>query len=44
MKAHRGELHDDPVIFAMRDWQSLVTVALAALCFGAATSGFLGNL
>lgn len=44
MKAHRGELHDDPVIFAMRDWQSLVTVALAAACFGAATSGYLGRL
>ena len=43
MKAHRGELHDDPVIFAMRDWQSLVIVALAAVCFGAATSGFLGS-
>lgn len=24
LKAHRGELHDDPVIFAAKDWQSLV--------------------
>jgi 4-hydroxybenzoate polyprenyltransferase len=36
MKAHRGEMHDDPVVFAMRDWQSLVTVALGGLCFTAA--------
>lgn len=36
MKAHRGELHDDPVVFAMRDWQSLVTVVLGGLCFTAA--------
>jgi 4-hydroxybenzoate polyprenyltransferase len=36
MKAHRGELHDDPVVFAIRDWQSLVTVALGGLCFAAA--------
>lgn len=33
MKTHRGEIDDDPVIFAMRDWQSLVTVALAGSCF-----------
>ena len=33
MKAHRGEMHDDPVVFAMRDWQSLVTVVLGGLCF-----------
>jgi 4-hydroxybenzoate polyprenyltransferase len=33
MKTHRGEMHDDPVIFAMRDWQSLVTVVLGGLCF-----------
>ena len=25
MKAHRGELHDDPVAFAMSDKQSLLT-------------------
>lgn len=33
MKTHRGEVHDDPVVFAMRDWQSLMVVALAAGCF-----------
>jgi 4-hydroxybenzoate polyprenyltransferase len=32
MKAHRGQMHDDPVVFAMRDWQSLVTVFLGGLC------------
>ena len=37
MKAHRGEMHDDPVLFAMRDWQSLVTLVLVGLCFAAAT-------
>jgi 4-hydroxybenzoate polyprenyltransferase/phosphoserine phosphatase len=37
MKAHRGELHDDPVVFAMRDWQSLVTLVLVGTCFAAAT-------
>ena len=36
MKAHRGEMHDDPVVFAMRDWQSLVTVVLGGLCFAVA--------
>ena len=39
MKAHRGEMHDDPVVFAMRDWQSLLTLVLVGLCFGAATIG-----
>ena len=27
LKAHRGEVHDDPVVFAARDWQSLVLAA-----------------
>lgn len=40
MKAHRGEMHDDPVLFAMRDWQSLVTLVLVGLCFAAATIRF----
>jgi len=31
MKAHRGEVDDDPVIFAIRDWQSL-TICAALLC------------
>jgi 4-hydroxybenzoate polyprenyltransferase len=38
MKAHRGEMHDDPVVFAMRDWQSLVTIVLGGLCFYIAAS------
>lgn len=33
MKTHRGEIDDDPVVFAVRDWQSLLTVSLAAVCF-----------
>jgi 4-hydroxybenzoate polyprenyltransferase len=37
MKAHRGEMHDDPVVFAMRDWQSLITAVLGGICFGAAS-------
>jgi 4-hydroxybenzoate polyprenyltransferase len=37
MKAHRGEMHDDPVVFATRDWQSLVTLVLVGMCFAAAT-------
>jgi 4-hydroxybenzoate polyprenyltransferase len=36
MKAHRGEMHDDPVVFAMRDWQSLITAVLGGLCFAVA--------
>lgn len=33
MKAHRGEVDDDPVVFAVRDWQSLLVVALSAGLF-----------
>ena len=28
MKAHRGQVDDDPVVFATRDWQSLVVLGL----------------
>lgn len=38
MKTHRGEIDDDPVVFAVRDWQSLLTVALAGACFAMAAS------
>jgi len=31
MKAHRGEMHDDPVVFALKDRMSLGIVALAGL-------------
>lgn len=33
MKAHRGQVDDDPVVFATRDWQSLVVLALSAGIF-----------
>lgn len=33
MKTHRGEVHDDPVVFAIRDWQSLVVVSIIAVLF-----------
>ena len=37
MVTHRGAMHDDPVIFAMKDRTSLVTGALFALVFILAT-------
>jgi 4-hydroxybenzoate polyprenyltransferase len=33
LKSHRGEMHDDPVVFAAKDWQSLVIVAVIG-CIG----------
>lgn len=36
MKTHRGKMHDDPVIFAMRDRVSLATGLLAAVVVGLA--------
>lgn len=33
MKTHRGEIDDDPVVFALKDWQSIAVLALAAFCF-----------
>jgi len=33
MKTHRGEIDDDPVVFAIRDWQSLAVVVVAAFLF-----------
>jgi len=33
MKANRGEVHDDPVLFAVKDWQSLVVSVCMALLF-----------
>jgi 4-hydroxybenzoate polyprenyltransferase len=32
MKTHRGRMHDDPVVFALRDRVSLAIGALCALC------------
>jgi 4-hydroxybenzoate polyprenyltransferase/phosphoserine phosphatase len=31
IKTSRGEMHDDPIIFAMRDWNSRITIAFIAL-------------
>jgi 4-hydroxybenzoate polyprenyltransferase len=36
MKAHRGQVDDDPVVFAITDWQSLVIAGFAALFFSLA--------
>jgi 4-hydroxybenzoate polyprenyltransferase/phosphoserine phosphatase len=36
MKTHRGQLDDDPVVFAIKDWQSLVVLALSATFFSLA--------
>ena len=36
MKTHRGKMHDDPVVFAMRDRVSLATGLLGALIVGMA--------
>ena len=34
MKAHRGEMHDDPLVFAATDWQSLCAgAALMVILF-----------
>lgn len=34
--AHRGAMNEDPVVFAMRDWRSLLAAALVVGAFGAA--------
>ena len=36
MKAHRGQVDDDPIIFAVKDWQSLVIMVVMAGLFWAA--------
>jgi 4-hydroxybenzoate polyprenyltransferase len=36
-KSFRGELHDDPVVFALRDWPSLLVGAVCLLLLWAAT-------
>ena len=39
LKTHRGEMNDDPVVFAARDWQSqVIAVALATFGILASTS------
>jgi len=45
MKTSRGEMHDDPIVFAARDRWSWATAVFAAACFGAAATippGLLG--
>lgn len=37
--SHRGQLHDDPVAFAVRDRSSLIMAGFMALAFVAATTG-----
>jgi 4-hydroxybenzoate polyprenyltransferase len=39
MKAHRGEMHDDPIVFAIKDKASLAVAALIAISFALATKG-----
>ena len=38
MKAHRGQVDDDPVVFATRDWQSLLVLSLTVGAFIAAAN------
>jgi 4-hydroxybenzoate polyprenyltransferase/phosphoserine phosphatase len=40
LKAVRGQVDDDPVVFAARDWQSLVVVGLIGIVFLLASSGW----
>ena len=35
--AHRGEMHDDPIVFAVKDLQSLITGMCIFAVFMAAT-------
>jgi 4-hydroxybenzoate polyprenyltransferase len=37
MLTHRGEMHDDPVVFAVRDRVSLIVGALFCVVFWVAT-------
>lgn len=40
-KSHRGELHDDPIVFAVTDWQSLTLGLLMMLVIAAASRPLL---
>jgi 4-hydroxybenzoate polyprenyltransferase len=42
MQAHRGEMHDDPIVFAIKDKPSLAVAALIAISFLLAING-IGN-
>jgi 4-hydroxybenzoate polyprenyltransferase len=39
MKAHRGQMHDDPIVFAIKDKSSLVVALLIVASFVLATKG-----
>ncbi|MEM6405632.1 MAG: UbiA family prenyltransferase [Pseudomonadota bacterium] len=39
MKAHRGEMHDDPLVFAIKDKASFIVAGLIAIAFGLAAKG-----
>ena len=39
MKAHRGQMHDDPLLFALRDRASLLSGVVFALVLAAASGG-----
>ena len=40
LKAHRGEMHDDPIVFAVKDKASLATAGLIVAVFVLATKEF----
>jgi 4-hydroxybenzoate polyprenyltransferase/phosphoserine phosphatase len=42
MKAHRGEMHDDPLLFAIQDRTSQIVILLLAACFILAAVGIGG--
>ena len=42
MKAHRGEMHDDPIVFAIKDRSSLAVAVLIAFSFLLAIRGMSG--
>lgn len=42
LKAHRGQMHDDPIVFAIKDRASLVVGVLITISFLLATLGFGG--
>lgn len=38
MKAHRGQVDDDPIVFAVKDWQSIVILIVSVGLFWAAAN------
>lgn len=39
VKTDRGEMHDDPIVFALKDWNSRFVAAVCAMCILVATTG-----